>query len=79
VADLDYETVEAWDDEGNRHVTRILAHEPPATDTTLIPTAELEHLRREVARFREALSKLPYRCVNPWPCPLIRELDGEEA
>jgi hypothetical protein len=44
VDDRDYETVEAFDADG-RHVTRIVHHEPPASDMTLIATAELDALR----------------------------------
>ncbi|MEV4179919.1 hypothetical protein AB0J28_00550 [Streptosporangium canum] len=47
----DHIDVEAWDEHGH-HITRLIPGEPPATDHTYIPTAELVALRAEVARLR---------------------------
>ncbi|MEU8040900.1 hypothetical protein [Streptosporangium sp. NPDC049078] len=43
-------------DERGRHITRIIPGQPPATDHTLIPTAELEQLRLD-GRNAETLRK----------------------
>ncbi|WP_188188012.1 hypothetical protein [Nonomuraea sp. SYSU D8015] len=55
--DRDYETVEAVDENG-RHITRIIHHEPPASDMTLIATAELDHLRARLEATEAALETL---------------------
>ncbi|GAA2990551.1 hypothetical protein GCM10017559_08220 [Streptosporangium longisporum] len=46
--DIEVHTV----DEQGEHITRIIPGTPPATDHTLIPTAELEQLRGELAQLR---------------------------
>lgn len=68
----DYEIVEAFDEDG-RHVTRIVHHDPPATDMTLIATAELDALRQEVARLRAGEADQPAaESVQPTPAQWIR-------
>ena len=61
--------------------------QPPTADTTMIPTAELDQMRQEIARVRalhpnrdEAHAQqnaLCIECASPAPCRTRRALDGE--
>ncbi|SFK92284.1 hypothetical protein SAMN05216275_14146 [Streptosporangium canum] len=82
MAEPDEVEVEAWDGSG-RHIVRMLNPEPPVTDHTLIPTAELAELRRRAEQAEAAIARAealhspddsnphgPWcgTCTTRWPC-----------